>query len=154
MPDADTGKSITVEGMLVQQSELVWRVLTESDLIARWLMPNDFEAETGHKFKFRSGPIGDWDGTINGEVLDASPYWRLRYSWEGGSHHVQGFGHYIDTVLTWTLSPLPNGTHVRLEHSGFTEDAESVYTLMNSENGWHAIMNRFAKVVTEVFEAD
>jgi uncharacterized protein YndB with AHSA1/START domain len=154
MADESEQRSIVVEGMLVQPAEMVWRVLTEADLIARWFMPNDFEAETGHKFNFRSGPVGDWDGVSEGEVLDANPYWRLRYSWRGGSHELKGFGHYIDTVVTWTLSPLPNGTHVRLEHAGFTDDAADVFAIMNSENGWNAVVNRLAKVVTEVAEED
>lgn len=147
-------RTITVEGMLVQPAETIWRALTEPDLIARWFMPNDFAAEVGHKFSYRSGPVGDWDGVSEGEVLDADPFWRLRYTWRGGSHSLEGFGRYIDTVLTWTLSPLPNGTHVRLEHSGFTDDSAPVYAIMNSENGWSAVMNRLAKVVVELDEAD
>jgi uncharacterized protein YndB with AHSA1/START domain len=147
--EAET-RSIVVEGMLVQQAETVWLALTEPDLIARWFMPNDFAAEAGHQFSYRSAPIGDWDGISQGEVLDAEPFWRLRYSWRGGSHNLPGFGHYIDTIVTWTLSPLPNGTHVRLEHSGFTADAAAVYDIMNSENGWAAVVNRLAKVVVEI----
>jgi len=145
-------RSIVVEGMLVQPAETVWRALTEADLIARWFMPNDFSAEVGQEFSFRSAPIGDWDGISGGEVLDASPFWRLRYTWRGGSHDLPGFGHYIDTVVTWTLSPLPNGTHVRLEHSGFAPDAAAVYEIMNGESGWHAVVNRLAKVVVELDE--
>jgi len=146
--------SIVVEGMLVPPAETIWRALTEPDLIARWFMPNSFAAEVGHKYVFRSAPMGDWDGVSGGEVLDADPFWRLRYTWRGGSQTLQGFGHYIDTVLTWTLSPLPNGTHVRLEHSGFTEDSAAVHAIMNSENGWNAVVNRLAKVVVELDEAD
>ncbi len=144
--------SIVVEGMLVPPSEVLWQALTDPDLIARWFMPTDFEAEPGHHFTLKSGPIGDWDGVFEGEVLDAQPTWRLQYSMRGGSQTVEGFGHYIDTVLTWTLSPLPNGTHVRLEHSGFTEDSKAVYTILNGENGWAALINRYSKVVVQLYE--
>jgi len=152
--DAENERSIVVEGMLVQPAETVWRALTEAELIGRWFMPNDFAPEVGRAFSFRTAPMGDWDGVSGGEVLDADPYWRLRYSWRGGSHALQGFGRYIDTVLTWTLSPLPNGTHVRLEHTGFTEDSAAVHAIMNGENGWAAVVNRLAKVVVELDEAD
>lgn len=154
MTDAGESRSIVVEGMLVQPAETVWRALTEPDLIARWFMPNDFAAEVGQQYVFRCAAMGDWDGVSGGEVLDADPFWRLRYSWRGGSHALQGFGHYIDTIVTWTLSPLPNGTHVRLEHAGFTEDSAAVYAIMNGENGWSAVVNRLAKVVVELAEAD
>jgi uncharacterized protein YndB with AHSA1/START domain len=65
---------------------------------------------------------------------------------------VEGFGHTIDTVLTWTLAPVANGTIVRLEHAGFTEESKSVYTILNGENGWAALINRLAKVVAELRE--
>ena len=149
--EAET-KSIVVEGMLVQPAETIWEALTDSELIARWFMPNDFAPEVGHRFTFRTAAAGDWDGVSEGEVLVADPFWRLQYTWHGGSHELQGFGHYIDTVLTWTLSPLPNGTHVRLEHAGFTPDASAVFEIMQSENGWNAVVNRLAKVVTELAE--
>ncbi len=144
--------SIVVEGMLVPPGEVLWQALTDPDLIARWFMPSDFEAEAGHQFTFKSGPIGDWAGTFQGEVIDAQPYWRLQYSMRGGSPNVAGFGHSMDTMLTWTLAPGPNGTHVRLEHGGFTEDSKAVYDIMNSENGWAAVINRFAKVVVDLHE--
>lgn len=141
---------ITIEGMLIAPGETIWQALTEPDLIAQWFMPNDFAPEVGHKFTFRTEPVGSWDGVTEGEVLAAEPYWRLQYSWRGGSHELEGFGRYIDTVLTWTLSPLPNGTHVRLEHAGFTKDNAAVHRLMSGEGGWAAVVNRLAKVVTDL----
>jgi uncharacterized protein YndB with AHSA1/START domain len=144
--------SIVVEGMLVAPQDILWDALTDSELIARWFMPSDFEAESGHRFSFKSAPVGDWDGVFEGEVIDAQPFSRLRYSMRGGSPNVEGFGHSIDTVLTWTLAPVANGTIVRLEHSGFTEDSKAVYTIMNGENGWAALINRLAKVVAELRE--
>ncbi|MGB8278545.1 MAG: SRPBCC domain-containing protein [Methylovirgula sp.] len=141
---------ITIEGMLIELDETIWRALTEADLIAQWFMPNDFSPDVGHKFTFRTQPVGPWDGVSEGEVLAAEPFWRLQYSWRGGSHELEGFGRYIDTVLTWTLSPLPNGTHVRLEHAGFTKDNAAVYAMMSSENGWALVVNRLAKVVTDL----
>jgi len=144
--------SIVVEGMLVAPQDLLWEALTDSELIARWFMPSDFEAESGHKFSFKSAPVGDWDGQFEGEVIDAQPFSRLRYSMRGGSPNVEGFGHTIDTVLTWTLAPVANGTIVRLEHAGFTEDSKAVYAILNGENGWAALINRLAKVVAELRE--
>jgi uncharacterized protein YndB with AHSA1/START domain len=141
---------IIVEGMLIEPDETIWAALTDPELIAQWFMPNDFEAEVGHRFSFRTQAVGPWDGVSEGEVLAAEPFWRLQYSWRGGSLELEGFGRYIDTVVTWTLSPLSNGTHVRLEHAGFTKDNEAVHAIMSSENGWRMVVNRLAKVVTDL----
>jgi len=35
----------------------VWRVLTDPDLLARWLMPNDFQLKVGHRFTFKGTPM-------------------------------------------------------------------------------------------------
>jgi uncharacterized protein YndB with AHSA1/START domain len=43
----------------------VWRVLITREHLARWLMQNDFEPRVGHKFQFRSKPVGGWDGIVN-----------------------------------------------------------------------------------------
>jgi hypothetical protein len=32
--------------------ERVWRALTDSRALAKWLLPNDFEPRLGHKFSF------------------------------------------------------------------------------------------------------
>ncbi len=144
--------SIVVEGMLVAPQEILWDALTDSELIARWFMPSDFEAEEGHRFSFKSAPVGDWDGVFEGKVIDAQPFSRLRYSMRGGSPNVEGFGHFMDTVLTWSLAPSGTGTIVRLEHAGFTDDSKAVYSILNGENGWAALINRLAKVVAELRE--
>lgn len=141
---------IVIEGMLIEPDETIWQVLTEPELIAQWFMATDFAPEVGQKFTLRAAPIGAWDGVFEGEVLAAEPFWRLQYRWHGGSPEIEGFGRRIDTVLTWTLSPLPNGTYVRLEHAGFTKDNAAVHALMAGENGWPALVNRLAKVVTEL----
>jgi uncharacterized protein YndB with AHSA1/START domain len=32
----------------------VWKALTDPDLLARWLMPNDFQLVVGHHFTFKT----------------------------------------------------------------------------------------------------
>ena len=107
----------------------VWRTLTDPALLGSWLMQNDIKAEVGHKFSFRSKPMGDWDGTVQCEVLEAVANEKLSYSWRGGS----GKGA-LDTVVTWTLTPNGTGTRLHLEHAGFTEHAAFAYDAMG--RGW------------------
>lgn len=91
--------------------ERVWRALTDSNAITDWLMPNDFKPELGHKFQFHTKPAPGFDGTVNCEVIELTPPTRLAFSWQGGG---------IDTVATFTLTTVPEGTHLRLDHTGFS----------------------------------
>jgi uncharacterized protein YndB with AHSA1/START domain len=90
--------------------ERVWRAITDSAAIARWLMPNDFEPVVGREFHFRTTPRGGWDGTVKCKVLEVSPPRTLAYSWVGGG---------IDTVVTIRLVPEAGGTKLTLDHAGF-----------------------------------
>jgi uncharacterized protein YndB with AHSA1/START domain len=62
---------LRVEEFLPCPKESVWRVLTDPDLIARWLMPNDFKLQAGHRFAIDSDPIRQCGlgGTGHCEVL-------------------------------------------------------------------------------------
>lgn len=90
--------------------ERVWRVLTEADLLARWLMPNDFQPRVGHRFTFRTDPAPGFDGVVHCEVLELEPPVRLAFTWKGGP---------IDTVVRITLAAEGDGTRLRMEQSGF-----------------------------------
>jgi uncharacterized protein YndB with AHSA1/START domain len=110
-------QTIVVEYDLPHPPAKVWRALTEPGLLARWLMPNDFRAEVGHRFQFRAPPMPHWDGIVHCEVREVDPPKRLRFTWVGGSKEA---GTYLDTTVTWMLSATASGgTLLRLEHAGF-----------------------------------
>ena len=112
--------------------EKVWRALTDSQAIAHWLMENDFEPRLGHKFMFRSKPRPGWDGKTYCEVIELDPPRRLAYTWKGGP---------IDTVVRFTLEVVPEGTRLRLEHTGFRGfKAWMVSRIMG--RGWVGIVNK------------
>ncbi len=138
----DSGtRSIVVDFDLPQPPARVWLALTRADLVEQWLMPNDLQAVVGHRFQFHTQPVADWDGTVNCEVLIVEPERRLAYSWRGGSSEVQGYGHRLDTLVTWTLTALATGgTHVHLEHAGFTSADSFAYE--NMGNGWRSNVAR------------
>jgi uncharacterized protein YndB with AHSA1/START domain len=52
-------------------------------------------------------------------VLEAMPNQRLVYAWKSGHEGNVGYGSRLDTVVTFTLSRVGNGTRLRLVHSGF-----------------------------------
>ena len=93
---------------------LVWRALTERELIGEWLMENDFVAEVGARFTLRTDPQPGFDGIVRCEVLAMQPPDSMRWSWRGGP---------IDTEVTFTLEPVlvfsEVWTKLTVEQTGF-----------------------------------
>src|SRR5262249_11387378 len=99
--DKRATRDIVVEGVLPHAPEIVWKALTSAELVARWLLPNDFAAEVGRRFTFRTRPMGDWDGVVRCEVLEVVSQRKLVYSWKGGARTNTKYGASLDTVVTW-----------------------------------------------------
>jgi len=140
--------AITVEKVLPYAADRIWRTLTTSELLMKWLMPNDFVAAVGHRFNFRTKPIGDWDGVVHCEVLDCDPPRLLRYSWKGGADTNPQYGSKLDSVVTWTLTPVEGGTHVRMVHDGFVFPGNRFAFDMMSP-GWGKIVDAIGRVTAE-----
>ena len=77
-------KMIKYNWFFEQSPEIVWKYLTTSDLIAQWLMNNDFELVPGREFMFKSNPQPsmDFDGNVYCRILDIDPLKKLVYSWK------------------------------------------------------------------------
>ena len=126
-------QEIRNEWFYEQSPNKVWEYLTQAELIALWLMPNDFKPIPGHEFQFRTKPIPglDLDGIFHCSVLEIIPFQKLTYSWKGGP----GNGVFtLDTVVEWTLEKYGNGTRLFLRQSGFKEINLSIFTAMT--DGW------------------
>jgi uncharacterized protein YndB with AHSA1/START domain len=137
-------ESIEVDLVLEFAPEKVWRLLTEPELLERWLMPNDIAPVVGHKFNFRTKPMGGWDGVVHCEVTEVVPLQRLAYSWKGGAKDNTGYGHEIDTVAVWTLTPTAEGgTLLHLSHQGFEAGA---FAFQAMGQGWRS-MGRQMRIV-------
>lgn len=105
-------RTVHVDQFLAHPPARVWRALTDPELLARWLMPNDFQPVPGHRFTFRTDPRPEagFDGVVHCQVLAVEPPRLLRISWRGGR---------LDTTVTWTLVPEGSGTRLLVEHDGF-----------------------------------
>jgi uncharacterized protein YndB with AHSA1/START domain len=107
-------RDIRIERTYPHPPELVWRALTDPDLIAEWLMPNDFAPKIGHRFTMRDKPQPGWDGIAHLEVLEIDAPRKMRWSWRGGP---------IDTEVTFRLEPAlvysRPATKLLVEHTGF-----------------------------------
>jgi uncharacterized protein YndB with AHSA1/START domain len=107
---------LRVEEFLSHPKERVWRALTDPDLIARWLMPNDFRLVAGHRFAIDSDPIRQCGlgGTGHCEVLAFDEGKMLRIAWMAASENMSG----LDSTVTFTVVPEGAGTRLLIEHDG------------------------------------
>ena len=138
MNGATTTRSVIVERQMPHAPEKVWRALTQGALIEEWLMKNDFQPVVGHKFTFRSEPMPQWDGVIEAEVTEVESHTRLSYTWSALG---------LQSVVTWTLTPVAGGTHLRMEQSGFRLDQETAYRGANY--GWQRFLGNLERVLGE-----
>jgi len=129
-------RTLVIERDVPHPPEKIWRALTEGSLIEEWLMKNDFKPVVGHRFNFRATPVPNWDGVIDCEVLSVEPNSRLSYSW--GSMG-------LTSLVTFTLTPTANGTHLRMEQSGFPSEESASYKGANY--GWQKFLGNLERVV-------
>ncbi|THD49004.1 MAG: SRPBCC domain-containing protein [Bradyrhizobium sp.] len=135
-----TTEEIVIDQVFPHSPELIWKALTSSELIARWLMtPNGFEAVEGRHFTFQTTPAGAWDGVIHCQVLEVRPHRRFAFSWKGGHEGNVGYGSKLDTVVTWTLADDPAGARVRVVHSGFRLPVNET-AFRNMGEGWKKVV--------------
>lgn len=116
----------------------LWRALTDGELLAVWLMPNDFRPEVGHRFTMTTDPAPLFDGTVHLEVLEIDPPNRMRWSWRGGP---------IDTVVTFTVTELgPRSSSLEFLQEGFRgPGAEFARFFLNA--GWRRTSRLLSTVV-------
>ncbi len=132
-------RSVVIERQMPYPPEKIWRALTEGALIKEWLMENDFQPLVSHRFSFRATPVPNWNGIIDGEVRIVEPNKKLSYSWGA-------FG--LASVVEWTLTPTPDGTLVRMEHSGFGPNQDAAYKGANY--GWQKFIGNLQRVLAEL----
>lgn len=133
---AGSAQTVVIERVFPHPPEKLWRALTESPIIAQWLMNNDLEPVVGRKFQFRSEPMPNWDGVIDCEVLIVDPLKRISYSW-------RSLG--LDSVVLLTLTPADGGTHLRMEQSGFRADQQAAY--QGANYGWQKFLGNLDRIV-------
>ena len=133
-PEAAATRTVIVERDIAHPPEKIWRALTQPHLIEAWLMKNAFAPVVGHRFDLSA----DW-GKVDCEVLEVEPNRTLAYSWVS-----QG----LDSVVTWTLTPLATGTRLRMEQTGFQPDQLQAYH--GAKAGWPRFFKALEQVVAQL----
>ena len=131
-------RSVIVEREMPHPPEKLWRALTQPHLIAECLMKNDFVPTVGHRFNLS----GDWGGVLDCEVLTVEPDRSLSYSWDF-AHDDPAYA--LKSVVTFTLTPSPKGTHLRMEQVGFRPEQKQA--LGGAKAGWQQFFAKLEEVV-------
>jgi uncharacterized protein YndB with AHSA1/START domain len=131
-------KTVTVERNFAHPPAKLWRALTQPHLIADWLMANDFDLTLGHKFKLR----GEWGGVLDCEVLAIEPERSLSYTWDFANDDPN---YALKSVVTFTLTPTKEGTHLRMDQSGFRPDQKQAFG--GARMGWAQFLEKLDMVL-------
>jgi uncharacterized protein YndB with AHSA1/START domain len=133
--------SVVVEREIPFPPEKIWRALTQPHLIEEWLMKNDFTAVVGHRFSLR----GDWGGVLDCEVLAIEPNRTLSYTWNF-AHDDAAYN--LQSVVTFTLTPTPTGTHLRVEQQGFQPGQKQAY--QGANYGWQKFLANLEQALARI----
>ena len=145
-----TRPQIMVDEVFPHAPATIWKTLTSAELMGRWvgMVPTGFEPVVGNRFTYRTTAAGQWDGTIQCEVLEVIPNERFVYSWRGGHESNVGYGAPLDTLVTFTLEKVEAGTRLRLDHTGFVLPRnETAYRGMSG--GWPKVVARIGELSGE-----
>jgi uncharacterized protein YndB with AHSA1/START domain len=134
--DEDT-LAVVVEREIPFPAEKIWRALTQPHLIEEWLMKNAFKPVVGHRFDLSA----DW-GMVDCEVQSIEPHKALAYSWNTKD---------LRSSVTWTLTPTDNGTLLRMEQIGFTQEQLPYYR--GASAAWPRFMEALESVVARLDDA-
>lgn len=95
--------------------QAVWRTMIDTELAWRWLGAFGFVATVSHLFLIQPSrkrrETRDLEGSVRCQVEVVEPNRRLRFSWT--------YGDRPRTEVTFVLTPITGGTHVRVTHAGW-----------------------------------
>jgi uncharacterized protein YndB with AHSA1/START domain len=139
-PAASRREAISLEWDLKHPPEKVWRALTTPELLAEWLLPvTGFRLEPGADFTFKAPEFPDWDGTVSCRLIESEPHRKLSYSWTLP---------FLDTVVTFTLTPTALGTRLCVVQSGFEPDQKQAAG--GARYGWKMMGGKLIDVLDEM----
>jgi len=133
-------EAITFEFDLKHSPEKVWRALTDPALLSEWLLPAvGLKLEPGAAFMFKTQPHPGWDGTVNCRILEIEAHRKLTYKWEVP---------FLDTVVTFTLTPTASGTRLSLVQSGFKPDQKQNFG--GARYGWNMMGGKLVDLLARI----
>jgi uncharacterized protein YndB with AHSA1/START domain len=141
-------RDIKIEWKFLYTKEKVWGMLTNLELIKKWAPAiNDFKLIEGFEYEQHQKARGDWDGIIYHKIVNIDPFKKLSYTFQSGPKKGVIT---MDTVVTFNLISIENGTLVLMEHTGFV-GFRNCLTSYILESGWKKqIAKRFNNILSEI----
>ena len=135
-------ETLAFEFDLKHAPEKVWRALSDPELLSQWLLPvvDELTFERGAAFTLKAPAKPGWDGTVNCRFLEIEANRKLSYTWVVGD--------FIDTVVTFTLTPTLSGTHLLLVQSGFKPDQKQNFG--GARYGWRMMGTRLTELLGRI----
>jgi uncharacterized protein YndB with AHSA1/START domain len=132
--------AITFDVDLPHAPEKVWRALTDPELLAEWLLPViDLKLEPGAEFTLKAQAYPGWDGTVNCRLLEIEALRKLSYTWTVP---------FLDTVVTFTLTPTASGTRLSIVQSGFKPDQKQEFG--GARYGWKLMGGKLVDLLARI----
>lgn len=133
--------AIAFEFDLKHSPQKVWRALTDPVLLAEWLLPVvELKLEAGAALTFQTQAHPGWDGRVNGRFLEIEAQRKLSYTWV--------VGEFLDTVVTFTLTPTDSGTRLSLVQSGFKPDQKQNFG--GARYGWKLMGGKLVELLAKL----
>ena len=132
--------SLSLEFELPHAPEKVWRALTEPALLSEWLLPVvDLQLVPGAAFTFKTQEYPGWDGTVSCRFVEIEAHRKLSYTWSVP---------FLETVVTFTLTPTASGTRLSLVQSGFKPDQKREFG--GARYGWNMMGGKLIELLGRI----
>jgi len=110
--------------------EAVWRYFEDPDLLAGWLMRNDFKPAISKGFSFFGKPNEDWDGELHCKLVEFEPPSKIAFTWNSNDIGA-------DTLVSVELVSKGEGTLLTLRHTNWAEAKGDVPAHIEAHSkGW------------------
>jgi uncharacterized protein YndB with AHSA1/START domain len=134
-------ESISFDFDLPHPPQKVWRALTDPTLLAEWLLPVvDLRIAQGAAFTLKAPPKPGWDGAVSCRFLEIEPQRKLSYTWVVGD--------FLDTIVTFTLTPTASGTRLSLVQSGFKANQKQNFG--GARYGWRMMGGKLVDLLERI----
>jgi uncharacterized protein YndB with AHSA1/START domain len=95
---------VQLEATYPQSPDKVWKALTESEKVSRWLMPTDFKPLIGYHFRLETSS----GAHVRGKVIEVEVGKLIAFTWNDEDDG--------ESVVVWRVEPVDGGTRVSVEH--------------------------------------